>query len=418
MYKILIIADEFPPRWAPRIGYLVKYLKKDGYVVHVVSNVKGNRMVLDCLTGYADSEHFVCNKKWRRYDPRNIYETFMPIRPSRGEIEMDRKALELIKTHRLNLILATTSGIWPAYTACRIAKKCNLPIIIDFRDLAEQYPKRSIFSRPLKYWPEHFRVQVVSHLQRIYRSNILKSANAATTVSTFHQDLLSREHRNCHLIYNGFDPDWFYPVPPKPTRMFRIVYAGSVRNPALRDSSYLLEAVSRLHREQRIDPNRFRCSFYCGDTGDNKIEDNVLQQGIAEYFEFHEYIPADRIPKVLQEASILLLLTNRSDKKGPKGIMTTKLFEYLAVNRPILCVRSDENLIEGAINEMNAGMAARVAEQAYEFIMQQYLAWLAQGYTVGNADMEKVQQFSRRFQARQFATLINETIESRSNQNS
>ena len=37
MKRLLILCDMFPPAFAPRMGYLCKYLKRSGLEVHVVS---------------------------------------------------------------------------------------------------------------------------------------------------------------------------------------------------------------------------------------------------------------------------------------------------------------------------------------------------------------------------------------------
>ena len=48
---------------------------------------------------------------------------------------------------------------------------------------------------------------------------------------------------------------------------------------------------------------------------------------VARYMDFFDYVPASEIPGVLNRSSILLQLANTFASDGPKGFMTTKLFE-------------------------------------------------------------------------------------------
>ena len=88
--------------------------------------------------------------------------------------------------------------------------------------------------------------------------------------------------------------------------------------------------------------------------------------------------------------------------------MTTKLFEALATERPLLCVRSDESYLERTIQETRSGVAARDANTAYRFILEQYQYWQEHGYTRIEPDREAIKRFSRKSQAEQFMNLFNQ----------
>ena len=127
---------------------------------------------------------------------------------------------------------------------------------------------------------------------------------------------------------------------------------------------------------------------------------------ISDYMDYFEYVPAAQIPEILNHSSILLQLANKMSESGPKGIMTTKLFEALAVEKPILCVRSDEAYLEETINKTHSGIAARTEEEVYQFILTHYKQWEKEGYTYINVERENVKPFSRQKQADQFMQLF------------
>lgn len=86
--------------------------------------------------------------------------------------------------------------------------------------------------------------------------------------------------------------------------------------------------------------------------------------------------------------------------------MTTKLFESMAVGKPLLCVKSDESCLEATIRETRSGLAARTAEEAYRFILHHYRFWQDNGYTHVDTDKEIVERFSRKKQAEQFMRIF------------
>ena len=90
--------------------------------------------------------------------------------------------------------------------------------------------------------------------------------------------------------------------------------------------------------------------------------------------------------------------------------MTTKLFESLAVEKPILCVRSDESYLESALQESKAGIAARHVEEACRFLEDCFTEWKEKGYTTSQTDKKVLRNYSRKEQAGQFAEIFETVI--------
>jgi glycosyltransferase involved in cell wall biosynthesis len=122
------------------------------------------------------------------------------------------------------------------------------------------------------------------------------------------------------------------------------------------------------------------------------------------------YMPAAGIPRILNESTLLLLLTNKTGDGGPKGFMTTKFFEYLAVGKPVLCVRGDEGCLEEVINRTRAGLSAHHADEVYGFIKKHYLRWLAGKPCEDHSDREEIKKFSRKEQAQQFIEIFEQVV--------
>jgi hypothetical protein len=132
----------------------------------------------------------------------------------------------------------------------------------------------------------------------------------------------------------------------------------------------------------------------------------IRHYGVAEYMDYHGYVAANRIPAILNASAILLHLANKAGDEGPKGIMTTKIFEYFAVEKPILCVRSDESYMAELLKLTNAGLATTQVEDVCDFIRHYFTQWKEQGYTSAEVNREATAAFSRSRQAEQFMRLF------------
>ena len=51
MFKILIICDVYPPSFAPRMGYLVKYMKDLGWTADIVTRGQDRDLSFESLLG-------------------------------------------------------------------------------------------------------------------------------------------------------------------------------------------------------------------------------------------------------------------------------------------------------------------------------------------------------------------------------
>jgi glycosyltransferase involved in cell wall biosynthesis len=233
----------------------------------------------------------------------------------------------------------------------------------------------------------------------------LKKAQYITTVSPWHVETLSRYNPNVELIYNGYDPELFYPET-IPTRHFIITYTGRLIGTAMQDPNLFLEALSVLIRENVIYPPDCQVHWYVDEASREIIMGEAEKYNVLSYMNFMGYVSGAKVPHILNSSSVLLLLTNRSTANGPKGVMTTKFFESLAVEKPILCVRSDESYLAEAIKESRAGLAATRVEEVCEFLKQHYEEWKKHGHTHATPDRNVTCSYSRREQAGQFADLF------------
>lgn len=406
----------FPPAFAPRMGYLCKYLNQLGWESTVVTeHIPQN--TFSFLTAYADVTYVHYYKasnrffKWLEWGIIMIADLLFHYKSRK----MIKVCNQLLENNMFNCILCSTFRTFPLPVAQVLSKKYNLPFIADLRDIIEQYTHNEYISHKIHIHPllDQWILNFSRNILLKERNKILKKAHVITTVSPWHVKVLKAYNPHVELIYNGYDPELFYPQKIH-SKQFLITYTGRIHSLLLQTPQLLFEAISKLSKAHTITPKNVRIQWYIPQESLTNIYPLIKKYQIEEYMDYYEYVPASLIPKILNTSSILLSLTNKSDNKGPKGILGTKFFESLAVEKPILCVRSDESYLAEAIKETNSGLAATNVNEVCDFIHFYYNEWKNKGYTSVNINHAQIKKFSRKEQAKQFINLFNRLLNEKS----
>ena len=125
-------------------------------------------------------------------------------------------------------------------------------------------------------------------------------------------------------IPNGCDFDDFTGLEYRPAARFRITHTGSFFG--RRDPRPFLTAVA----ESSLDVvARFVGDFRPAD------REWAEAQGLGDRLELHPYVPRRRALELQRDSEALLLLVPHAEGRG-RAVLTAKVFEYLAAERPIL----------------------------------------------------------------------------------
>nr|WP_129734610.1 hypothetical protein [Parabacteroides goldsteinii] len=408
MKKALIICDLFPPAFGPRMGYLCKYLKHYNWEPVVLTEAVEEKTFTflagkDKVTyvNYYTAKNPVLKKlQW-------ISTLFLDLCFGYKDTRMYNAAKKLVEGNTFDLILCSSFRTFPLPAAQKVADKYKLPLVVDLRDIIEQYTGDEFISHTLPSFCglNKLFVSVFKRKSLRDRNRVLQKASYVTTISPWHVDILKQYNPKVELIYNGFDPELFYPEQ-KTTDQFIITYTGRLLSTAMRDPGLLMEALATLSAENVFTEKDCRVYWYVDDASREIITEEARKYGVLPFMDFKGYVPASDIPSILNNSSVLLLLTNRAQGTGPKGIMTTKFFESLAVEKPILCVRSDESYLAEAIDETKAGLAATNVKEVCHFLKHYYKEWREKGCTSSPIDKNKLLRFSREEQAKQFIQIF------------
>ena len=406
---LLVIADAFPPDFAPRMGFLCKNLEKqDDWDVTVVAPTVGQK---ECDITFNKTEIHKTeiikseNKKIARIKWLLVF--FMTLLFDKKSLIFTKKAREIIKGRKFDAILCSTYYTFPLPTAQKLAEEMNIPFVADLRDIAEEYKENDFFLYKLPYLcgiekiiPSIYKKKSVER-----RNKALAKAAAVVSVSPWHTSVISKYNKNTHVIYNGYDNDFFKPEE-TPTDTFNITYTGRLYNESIRDPKMFFCAIENVLKTKPEIKEHLRIKWYVDDASKESVINATKKHNLEENTEINGFVKLTEVPRILNESSVVLVFSNKTEENGTKGIMTTKFFEALGCERPVLCVRSDEGCLEEAIKTTKAGVAARTVEDAENFIKAKYEQWLADGCTTQELNKTEKEKFSREKQAEQFAELV------------
>lgn len=310
-----------------------------------------------------------------------------------------------VNVAQYDTIFCSSCYYFPLQTTYRLAKKYHKPYVVDLRDIAEQwgaipYNTHTVSNfKTINTWVHRL---FTAHNLRL-RNHVLTEAKSVITISPWHWKLLSRYNPNTHLIYNGFDEMEFYPEIIKESK-FILSYSGKIYDLDFRDPRLLLEALQQLLATKQIQPSDIELVFHIDQASITPLTELVQKYHLQNICSISGYIPKDQLLPLLHRSSILLVLTCQSTPEGTHGIMGTKFYEALGVEKPVLCVRSDEECLAQVIEETHAGLAGTNFREVADFVLRQYHEWQQNGYT--HQAVQNKQLFTRQYQSQQIEALL------------
>jgi len=406
--KVLMICSTFPPQSSVgglRPAMFSKYLPQYGWTPIILTRVlpqndplwdptmkidglPSNTNRINVVYGTSDEKSSVCNRSFKTLMKHFIFPDLAhPI----GLVDkMLIKAKSEIYRNKIKAIWATTPPLGCLTIGSKIAKQLGVPWIADFRDIYDDDVAGDLRT-------------ILLHLRMKYRRlQLVKSASSVVTVSEHHaKELQKNLNRDVVVIQNGFDP-YMFPVQKLHTsRRFSIVYMGRIMSEWLQNPKFFFEALDILLMDGNIDKNELEVSFY--GTESELLKNMLRPYKCKSVVNCKQRINYEEVPKVLRESCILLLLTN----KNRFGILTTKVFEYFAAKRPILCVPGDGGELDSLIKKTKAGVSCDTKEAIVKEIKKWHKEWKETGTAICDSKEQEILKYSRKKQTGQLAELLN-----------
>jgi glycosyltransferase involved in cell wall biosynthesis len=243
-------------------------------------------------------------------------------------------AIRIIRQEGIDVVVTTSPPGSIHLVGAAARRATGVRWVADLRDPLAGHPHRDI-SRLL--------VRAKEQGQQGVAALVARNADAIVSVSdAITEQMRGRSPRGPVVtIQNGADFDDFAGLVYRPGERFRITHAGSFFGQ--RDPRPFLTALARVEGVVA----RF--------VGDFRAADREWAAGITDRLELVPYASHRRALELERDSEALLLLIPDAGGRG-RGILSGKVFEYLAAGRPILAVVPPGGAAAALIRETGAGV--------------------------------------------------------------
>ena len=186
-----------------------------------------------------------------------------------------------------------------------------------------------------------------------------------------------------------------------PSDKLKFIYAGSLYG-GKRDPTYLFKAIRQLEDEDKLDSSKMIIEFYGDSTNLREIAE---QYGLLEIVKIGGKISHEEVLKKQLESDVLLLISWDNEKE--KMFIPGKIYEYFALQKPVLSIGHKEGSLKDLIEETKVGYHVSDLESTRNVLLDIYKEFLEKGKVEFNSDID-IEDYSMENMAKKFADLLNE----------
>ena len=298
-----------------------------------------------------------------------------------------------LKAHPVDAIISTGPPHSMHLIAMKLKEELGLPWIADFRDPWTE----------IDYYHDLHLTRWADRKHHRLEKEVLTKADKVVTVAPDGAKRLGRiGNRNVRVVYNGFDRDDDATTTVVKPGKFTITYLGVLSK--IQNPEKLWEALGELARENDGFANTLKINMI-GQI-DSSVVKAIEQQGLSQHVSYSPYIPHDQVSAVHRSSTLLLLLLMPDSEPRAKGLLTGKLFEYLASGRPILCIGPEDGDAARILKETGAGTTVSFGnKEKMKEVLGDYYANYLEDNLPDNAN-EAIERYSRKALSLQFAELL------------
>lgn len=298
-------------------------------------------------------------------------------------------AIRIVRQEQIDVVVTTSPPGSVHLIGAAVKRATGVRWVADLRDPLVGHPHRDM-SRLL--------VRAKEQGQHGVAAVVARGADAIVTVSdAITEEMRARAPRGSVVtIANGADFDDFAGLTYVPGERLRITHAGSFFGQ--RSPRPFLTALARVDGVTA----RF--------VGDFRAADRDWAAGIMDRVELVPYASHRRALELQRDSEALLLLIPDAGGRG-RGILSGKVFEYLAAGRPILAVVPPDGAAAELITKTGAGVV--VAPDDIDGI-EAALVSLRDRFATGRLEAVELSEewhtrLSRRTRVQEFADLLEQT---------
>jgi glycosyltransferase involved in cell wall biosynthesis len=245
-------------------------------------------------------------------------------------------AIRIARREGIDVVVTTSPPTSVHLIGAAVKRATGAKWIADLRDSIVANPHRRVESRLVR--AKEATGESVARF-------VARYADAVTAVTDpIGEELRELGAQRIETIPNGCDFEDFAGLEYRPGPRFRLTHTGSFFGK--RSPRPFLEALAQTDGDSVV---RF--------VGDFRAADREWAEGLGlgERLELHSYLPRRQVLELQRDSEALLLLIPESGGRG-RAVLSAKVFEYLAAERPILAVVPPDGAAADLIRETGAGL--------------------------------------------------------------
>lgn len=302
------------------------------------------------------------------------------------------KAREIIEEEDIQLILSSSPPVTPHKIASDLSNEYNIPWVANLHDLWTQDPyKKHNFIR--QYREKKYELKTLSNAKYL----VTNAPQASNKLRELH-NIPTR------TILTGYDEKLVYLPVLDNVDKFVLTYAGILYG-GKRDPRPLFRAVDELIHEGVIDSDNVELRFY----GDNTGLKGVAQEyNLQDIVKLYGKVPHEEIIKRELESTILLLLSWINPYE--KYVVPGKIFEYLALHKPILSIGHPDCAVGEIIKKTQTGINVTTYDEIKKQLYEYYTQYQKSGKIEYNGIEKEINKYSTANTSKELANLFNQIM--------
>lgn len=364
--KILIVTFFFSPYaevGAVRMAKVVKYLSKLGWNISVIcSKEKYYNTINDSYVKDVETAKVIRTKRLPKFIPKFKEDGFY------WSPFVFYSIIKTVIKNRPNIILYSGGPFFHWFIAPLIKKIFKINYILDMRDAFYLNP----YLKPITL-PNKLGILYSKYTERFS----IKHAEAVIGVNDFAVNLYKEHYpqyaNKMKKFSNGFDPDDFKNVKTIPMEGFNIVYSGKFGN--FRDPRPFFDAFSKIISVYKLEPKDIH--FHWIGNAEDHIVEYINTLKLESYINYTGFLSYAKNLEYINSCSMCLLVAGNHPYE-----QTTKIFDYAALNKPILGLVPADGFLKKELGNYERGFLCRASNDVFNAI----------SYTIQNSDNKPLQK--------------------------
>ena len=277
--------------------------------------------------------------------------------------------------------------------AWSLAGTLKVPWVADLRDLWAGYPGRR-------------QLIVRRSVDRLLEQLVFRRASALVTVSEPLAASLRAHHPRTEILVapTGIDPSLTPPADIALDESFTILYAGRIYEGA-QDLSQVLRGIKQASDRGEVDLARVKIELLLLHPIAEHDVGAIESLGLTDVVRVLPTLPRQAV--IARERTAQMLLHLRWDDPTEPGILTGKIFEYLAARRPILSTGRYRDGVSELLERTRVGRATATVEEATAYLAEAFGQFMSTGSVTYRADGDEL----ARLGSERFASALSELLD-------